>query len=224
MIFFTISGLINASFEDMQYFYFTNNLGYEQTDYVYLNICQSVAIFSGITIYYFFMTGFELRTMALISFILQLLGDTCNLANVLRWNQNLGISDFAINVIMMFLGKSMMTAFCVLPAMIKMMTVCPKNIEASMFAVISSILSMSTDWSADFVGGVILSVYGVDDEHLDNFHYAIITAICTSLVTISLISILPTNQEITDLTIKMNRVAQSYEQRDYEQQDDKRET
>jgi hypothetical protein len=203
----------------MQYYFLLNDLGLSATDYVYLNISQSIAIFVGITVFMYFMSKFEIRTLILISFALQLLGDFFNLSNVLRWNINIGVSDFAINVAIICLGRAMMISLCVLPVMIKMMTVCPKNIEASMFAVISSIISMSTDWSADFVGGIILDIFGVDDEHEDNYHYAIIVAICMTLVTISLIPILPTNDEIAELTVKMNRVAQSYEGNRYQTDD-----
>lgn len=193
LIFFAISGLINPSFEDMQYYFLLNDLGLSATDYVYLNICQSVAIFIGITVFMYFMSDFEIKTLICISFVLQLIGDIFNLSNILRWNTNIGVSDFYINVAIIMLGKAMMISFSVLPVMIKMMQVCPKNIEASMFAVISSIISMSTDWSADFVGGLVLAIFGVDDEHEDNYHYAVIVAICMSLVTIALIPILPSN-------------------------------
>jgi len=56
------------------------------------------------------------------------------------------ISDIQINGIIMLLGKGTQTSLSVVPMTVMMMNIIPANIEASMFAFITAILSFSDDW------------------------------------------------------------------------------
>lgn len=78
-----------------------------------------------------------------------------------------------INIVMMLFGRATLTALCVMPMMIQMMQVCPKNIEASMFAVISACISFSVEWGGDLTGGFVCDFYGVDENDIGNLHKAI---------------------------------------------------
>ena len=43
----------------------------------------------------------------------------------------------------------------------------PKNIEASMFAVIVAILNFATDWAGKIIGGIYCKFFGVTNENLE---------------------------------------------------------
>lgn len=79
----------------------------------------------------------------------------------MRWNLSLGVSDFLINVVISLLSRAGLIALCIMPITVQMMKVCPKNIEASMFAVVTSIISISSDWGGELVGGTVLNILGV---------------------------------------------------------------
>lgn len=89
---------------------------------------------------------------------------------------------------------------------VMMMKVIPANIEASMFAFITAILTFSTDWGGQFVGGCICSLFKITNDDMSNFGNAILVKNVLLLVAISLISILPSNSAIEECGARMNEV------------------
>ena len=89
---------------------------------------------------------------------------------------------------------------------VMMMKVIPANIEASMFAFITAILTFSSDWGGQFVGGCICSLLNITNEDMSNFGSAILIKNALLLVAISLISILPNNSEIEKCGARLNEV------------------
>ena len=66
-----------------------------------------------------------------------------------------GISDLYLNAFLMLIGKAVLICLQVLPMTVMLMYIVPANIEASCFAVITAILTFSTDWAGDVVGAFI---------------------------------------------------------------------
>lgn len=91
---------------------------------------------------------------------------------------------------------------------VMMMNVIPANIEASMFAFITAILTFSTDWGGQFVGGIVCQVFGVDGEGVgfNNFGKALLLKNVLLLLAICMVKIIPTNKEIKDLGAKLNNM------------------
>lgn len=87
-----------------------------------------------------------------------------------------------------------------------MMKVIPANIEASMFAFITAILTFSTDWGGQFVGGCICSLFNITNDNMSSFGNAILVKNGLLLVAITLISILPKNSEIEECGARLNEV------------------
>ena len=54
-----------------------------------------------------------------------------------------------------------------------MMHVIPKNIEASMFAVISATINYSMEWGGDITGAVVCKYFGITAHNKSNLHQAI---------------------------------------------------
>jgi hypothetical protein len=119
--------------------------------------------------------------------------------NVLRWNLAYGIPDMPLNIVMMLFGRAALTSLCVMPMIIQMMQVCPKNIEASMFAILSACISFSIEWGGDLTGGFVCDLMAVDENNLGNLHRAIQLKMVTIVLCIGMIKILPLNAEIKDL-------------------------
>ena len=126
--------------------------------------------------------------------------------NVRRWNIDyLGIPDFPYNIFLHMIGKATLLALMVVPMTCLLMKVIPKNIEASMFALVTGILKFSTDWAGDMIGGIYCNIFGVTTDNLSEFHWVIITKICTIVLGLILTQfLLPKNSEIMDLKKKLD--------------------
>lgn len=117
----------------------------------------------------------------------------------MRYNLMWGVTDLEMNVMLMFLGKATQVSLSVLPMNIIMMEVIPDNIEASMFAIVGAIIAVSSEWLGEIVGGIVCDYYNITTENKNNFHLAIRYKMYTILLSILLIGILPTKQELRNL-------------------------
>ena len=91
----------------------------------------------------------------LYSLLSQIVSTLLLYMNVRRWNLAF-VDDFFFSVIIMVMGKATMVCFSVLPMTIMLMQIVPKNIEASMFALITAVLTFSTEWGGDMSGAIII--------------------------------------------------------------------
>lgn len=73
----------------------------------------------------------------------------------------------------MLIQKAVMTSLCILPMTIMMMQVIPKNIEASMFAVISATINYSIEWGGDITGAVVCNYFGITTHNKSKLYVAI---------------------------------------------------
>jgi hypothetical protein len=124
---------------------------------------------------------------------LQLVSSLATLANVYRVNLRWGISDFELNLAVMFLNKAVLTSLCILPITIAMMQVIPKNIEASMFAVVSATINFSMEWGGDISGAFVSHQYGITTHNKSNLHKAIEFKMQMLALIVMLTQILPKN-------------------------------
>ena len=114
------------------------------------------------------------------------------------------MSDFATNALLMLLGKATTTSMSVLPMTILMMEVVPKNIEASMFALITAIITVSTDCLGNIVGGLVCDVFGITQDDMSHFGAAVLYKQVAIVAAMLLVSILPTRKEVQDLVERMD--------------------
>jgi hypothetical protein len=115
---------------------------------------HSIGTFAGVFVYFSFFKSVEAWKVITLALCLNLIEASLMYVNVMRWNITyLGISDFSINLTSMLLGKASLVCFCELPMEIMMMNVVPRNIEASMFAIIAAIFEFPLEWGADISGG-----------------------------------------------------------------------
>ena len=89
---------------------------------------------------------------------------------------------------------------------VMMMNVIPANIEASMFAFITAILTFSTDWGGNFVGGIICSIFQIENRNMHNFGNALLLKNFLLFISICLTPLIPSNESIKDLGNKLNDV------------------
>ena len=136
----------------------------------------------------------EVWKLILSSLVFQLVDAIIQYCNIRRYNLQWGIGDYEFNMVLAITGKAALISLNVLPMTILMMYIVPKNIEASMFAMITAILTLSTDWAGDLVGAFYCDALGVTSKDLSNFHQIAFIKIFAVLVCIIFAQyMLPTN-------------------------------
>jgi len=128
----------------------------------------------------------EVWKLIFTSLICQMLNAVFQYCNIRRYNIKWGIPDFEYNLVLNLTGKAALISLSILPMTILMMYVVPKNIEASMFSIITAILTLSTYWAGDMMGAFYCDLFGVTAKNLTNFHKIIIVKICLVTLCIGL--------------------------------------
>jgi len=221
ILFFVITGCIIPNFEDVQYYFLIDTCHLTKDQYDYLNICQSVGIIFGITAFVFKLKQYDVWKLILASLVFNFVETLLQYANIQRMNLAWGVSDMALNMFLMMIGKATMISLSVLPMTVMMCSVIPKNIEASMFAIVTAAITFSTDWAGDCVGAAVCWFNNISNNDLTHFKGAMEFKILMILASISLVSMLPSNKDIYNLSIKMGakdtsteHTAVSFSQRD----------
>ena len=214
LVFFILTGFINPDFGDLMFYFLLDDCKLSQDQYDFLNIMQSVGIIIGIIIYMNYLQNFEVKKLIFTCYSLQMLFSLVSLANVNRLNLRWGISDFYLNLVLMLLQKAVLTSLCILPITIMMMQVIPKNIEASMFAVISATINYSMEWGGDITGAFVCRHFGITTLNKTNLHSAVELKLQMLAIVVILTQILPKNQELFILGKKMNNVSENQEEQE----------
>lgn len=214
LIFFVATGFMVPNYDDVTYFFLLNFCRISHEQFTYLAMNQSLGIIIGLIVYVKYLKNVEVWKLILASLCFNFLVNTIQYCNFLRINVTyFDIGDIPVNAFIMLLGKGTQTSLSVVPMTVMMMNVIPANIEASMFAFITAILTFSTDWGGQFVGGVVCSMLGVTGEGIgfNNFGKALILKNVLLVLSIGLVKIIPTNKEIKDLGEKLNDVKSNTE-------------
>lgn len=69
-------------------------------------------------------------------------------------------------MVLITINHANVVCLCVLPMTVLMTYVIPKNIEASMFALLTAALQFSNEWGSEMTGSFISHLYGVNTEDL----------------------------------------------------------
>jgi hypothetical protein len=205
LLFFVITGLVVPNLEDVLYYFLLDTCKLSKEQYDILNMMQSVGIVLGTAMFIAFFKETEVWKLITFSFIAQIIEAILQYANVQRWNLAWNIPDFHFNIGLFMVGRATMISFSVLPMTVMLMNTVPKNIEASMFAVITAAITFSTDWAGDLVGAVYCDFFGITNKDLSKFGHIIRLKIFVVIACIFLISkLLPSNEEIKALGRRLN--------------------
>lgn len=162
LFFFFLTGFMVPNYDDVTYFFLLNYCRITHEQYTWLAMNQSIGIIIGLVVYVKYLKNVEVWKLIFASLCFNLLVNTIQYLNFLRVNITyLDIGDIPINAFIMLLGRGTQTTLSVVPMTVMMMNVIPANIEASMFAFITAILTFSTDWGGQFVGGIVCNLLQV---------------------------------------------------------------
>ena len=128
-------------FDDFMYYFKTSVVGFSRMTFGLLTLLGALALVAGITIYQRFFNEIEPRTLMACAFVLVMLASFFDMCFVLRWNLEIGIPDIVWVMMTSTALGTLIFAFMVMPPGIIFVKMTPPHIEATTYAVTSSITS-----------------------------------------------------------------------------------
>jgi hypothetical protein len=140
LTFFIMMGLVIPTYDNIHYYFLLNTCGMSPSEYDLLSILNFVGIVVGTIIYLKFLRKVEVWKLIFTSLVIRVILTVATLINVLRINLRWGITDMQYNMVIIFFNHANVVCLAVLPMTVLMTYVIPKNIEASMFALLTAAL------------------------------------------------------------------------------------
>jgi len=153
-----------------------------------LGICSSAGLLLGIVVYNKFLTGVSYRRIFFVAQLALVAYNMSDLILVNRWNLELGIPDVVFVAGDDAFGKLVGRIFFI-PLFVLCSKVCPRNLEATMFAMLMALGNFGYS-IGQFFGSAVCDVYGIKDGSFDLLPEAVITKSFCRLVPIPLIFLL----------------------------------
>ncbi|MDJ0597390.1 MAG: folate/biopterin family MFS transporter [Crocosphaera sp.] len=177
---------------DSAFFYFTTNeLGFEPEFLGRVRLVTSVAALLGIFVYQHFLKNVSFRNILGWSVVISSALGMTMLLLVTHTNRLLGIEDHWFS-----LGDSLILTvagqIAFLPILVLSARLCPKGIEATLFALLMSIINLASLLSHE-LGALITHWLGVTETNFDNLWLLVIITNLSTLLPLPLVKWLPNN-------------------------------
>ena len=140
LIFFIMMGLVIPTYDNIHYYFLLNTCGMSPSEYDLLSILNYVGIVIGTIIYLQLLRQVEVWKLIFASLVIRVVITVATLVNVLRINLRWGITDMQVNMVLIFFNHANVVCLAILPMTVLMTYIIPKNIEASMFALLTAAL------------------------------------------------------------------------------------
>jgi folate/biopterin transporter len=175
---------------DSAFFYFTTNeLGFSPEFLGTVRFVTSIAGLFGVWLFQTYLKNVPLRKIFTWTTILATLLGLTSIILVNHWNRALGISDrwFSLgdSLILTVAGR---IAF--MPVLVLAARLCPKGIEATLFALVMSAINVSALISYQ-LGAVLTYLLGVTEQNFTNLWLLVLISNLSSLLPLPLVKWLP---------------------------------
>ncbi|WP_008315120.1 folate/biopterin family MFS transporter [Leptolyngbya sp. PCC 6406] len=175
---------------DSAFFFFTtNDLGFQPEFLGRVRLVTSIAALIGIAVFQRFLKAVPFRTIFAWSTVLSTLLGMTILLLVTHTNRALGIDDHWFS-----LGDSLiltvMGEISFMPVLVLSARICPSGVEATLFALLMSILNLAGLLSHE-LGAVLTSWLGVTETNFDHLWLLVTLTNLSSLLPLPLLFLLP---------------------------------
>jgi folate/biopterin transporter len=181
--------------ESAFFFFTTNDLGFNPEFLGRVRLVTSVASLIGIWIFQRFLKAVALRTIFRWSTLLSSALGMTMLLLVTHTNRTLGIDDHWFS-----LGDSLiltvMGQIAYMPVLVLAARLCPPGIEATMFALLMSIINLAGLLSHEF-GAVLMHQLGVTESDFQNLWLLVLITNLSTLLPLPLLHWLPKDEPST---------------------------
>jgi folate/biopterin transporter len=181
---------------DSAFFYFTTNeLGFSPEFLGTVRFVTSIAGLFGVWLFQTYLKNVPLRKIFTWTTIVATLLGLTSLILINHWNRAMGISDrwFSLgdSVILTVAGR---IAF--MPVLVLAARLCPKGIEATLFALVMSAINVSALISYQ-LGAGLTYILGVTEENFSNLWLLVLISNLSSLLPLPLVQWLPEQSPTT---------------------------
>jgi folate/biopterin transporter len=193
---------------DSAFFFFTtNDLGFGPEFLGRVRLVTSIAALLGIWIFQRFLKAVPFRTIFAWSTVLSTLFGFTTLLLVTHANRAIGIGDewFSLgdNLILTIMGE---IAF--MPVLVLSARICPPGVEATLFALLMSILNLAGLLSHEF-GAVLTHWLGVTETDFENLWVLVTLTNLSTLLPLPLLFLLPTTSSQGDGEVISSKTLQA---------------
>lgn len=190
---------------DSAFFYFTTNeLGFSPEFLGTVRFVTSIASLFGVWLFQTYLKNVPLRKIFTWTTVLATLLGLTSLILVNHWNRGLGISDrwFSLgdSLILTVAGR---IAF--MPVLVLAARLCPKGIEATLFALLMSAINVSALISHQ-LGAALTYLLGVTEQNFTNLWLLVLITNLSSLLPLPLVKWLPEQSIVTPEPVKQNEI------------------
>jgi len=134
VIYFILDGFTNPSFGDFTYFFLMNVVGVSKFMFAMIALIGQVCSLIGVLIYENFLKETEVRTVIFMNVIFGIVGAWLQYMFAMRWNLQMGISDYFFLIFTDVVFGAISLSFGTLPILALFAKITPKRIEGTMFA------------------------------------------------------------------------------------------
>lgn len=152
VIYFLVDGLTNPSFGDYSYFFLMNIIGVSKFMFAIITLIGSICSVIGVLLYEAFLKETEVRLVLAWNVALAVLAAWLNYCFAMRWNLEVGISDYCFILFTDVVFGAISTAFGTLPLMALFAKITPRGIEGTIFAFLTG--------TSNLDGGVLQPMVG----------------------------------------------------------------
>ena len=197
LIYFVLDGITNPSFQDFFFYLILNELGVSKFLFAMIFLVGYVFAVFGVILYEMVLKEKEVRFILTLNVIANIFTTFLNLALAMRWNQEIDVSDYVLIFVTDASVGTLAMAFQNLPVQALFAKICPKSIEGSLFALLTSFTNLDTLVLQPMVGAWInYEFVGVNKDDMSKYSTLCLIAFCCSFIGFALLPLIPLKKEI----------------------------
>ena len=198
-IFMLVSAAILPSFSDIMYYWMINVLQFSKEVIGLLTLIGFVTSIIGPLVYNWMLKNLEFKTAMLIAHILIGIAIIVNLMLVTRFSKDvLGINDVLFSVFTDSALEILFIAFVFMPSLVVQTKIIPKNVEATVYSLFTSMHNFARGFISPIFGGIIAKMLHVTNDNFENLKWLLLIELAWNIIPLCLLWLLPTNRELDE--------------------------
>jgi len=173
--------------------FYTKELHFGVKELARLKISHGFASLAGIGVYTKWLRAYSFRQIFVLSSVLGASVGVSQLLLVFRLNTHLGLSDSLYSVISGMLVQTVGEIASV-PLLVLCCRICPKDLEATMYALLASIMTIGSTLSQELSHELMMTL-GMSEHHFQHLWMLVLLVYLVMLLPLPLLRLLPRGQE-----------------------------
>ena len=201
LIYMLISAAILPSFPDIMYYWMINVLQFSKEVIALLTLIGFITAIAGPLIYNWLLKNLEFRTAMLIAHVLIGIAIIVNLMLVTRFSRDvLGINDVLFSIFTDSALEILYVAFVFMPSLVVQTKIIPKNVEATVYSLFTSMNNFTRGFVSPMFGGIIAGTFNVTNDNFENLKWLLVIELIWNTVPLCLLWLLPSNKELDEFS------------------------